>query len=186
MARALAEALGRAPEDIGVYGGGAHEVRPITIITYESAALHPELLRRFGLLIFDECHHLPAPTYRQIAEGAFTPLAAGPQRDARTRRRGASRPRTADRARGLSPRARRAFRRALPRQLRRAQLTVALSPRTPPAMRRRAPPIAAICASAASSSPRPPTSSARFSGPARAIPRRAPRCWPGARRARWR
>ena len=82
--RALAEALGRSPEDIGVYGGGAHEVQPITIITYESAALHPELLRRFGLLIFDECHHLPAQTYRQIAEGAFTPqrlgLSATPER----------------------------------------------------------------------------------------------------------
>ena len=75
--RALAEALGRAPEDIGIYGGGAHEVQPITIITYESAAIHPELLRRFGLLIFDECHHLPAQTYRQIAEGAFTPLRLG-------------------------------------------------------------------------------------------------------------
>jgi superfamily II DNA or RNA helicase len=75
--RALAEALGRAPGEIGVYGGGAHEVQPITIITYESAALHPELLRRFGLLIFDECHHLPAQTYRQIAEGAFTPLRLG-------------------------------------------------------------------------------------------------------------
>jgi superfamily II DNA or RNA helicase len=82
--RALAEALGRSPEDIGVYGGGAHDVQPITIITYESAALHPELLRRFGLLIFDECHHLPAQTYRQIAEGAATPqrlgLSATPER----------------------------------------------------------------------------------------------------------
>ncbi len=82
--RALAEALGRSPEDIGVYGGGAHDVQPITIITYESAALHPELLRRFGLLIFDECHHLPAQTYRQIAEGASTPqrlgLSATPER----------------------------------------------------------------------------------------------------------
>ena len=75
--RALAEALGRDPGEIGVYGGGAHDVQPITIITYESAALHPELLRRFGLLIFDECHHLPAQTYRQIAEGAFTPLRLG-------------------------------------------------------------------------------------------------------------
>ena len=75
--RALAEALGREPAEIGVYGGGAHDERPITIITYESAALHPELLRRFGLLIFDECHHLPAQTYRQIAEGAFTPLRLG-------------------------------------------------------------------------------------------------------------
>src|SRR5262245_19263735 len=75
--RALAQALGRGPEDIGIYGGGTHEVRPITVVTYESAALHPELLRRCGLLIFDECHHLPAPTYRQIAEGAFTPLRLG-------------------------------------------------------------------------------------------------------------
>ena len=82
--RALAEALGRAPEDIGVYGGGTHDAQAITIITYESAALHPELLRRFGLLIFDECHHLPAQTYRQIAEGAYTPqrlgLSATPER----------------------------------------------------------------------------------------------------------
>ncbi len=79
--RALADALalGHDPgnDQIGVYGGGAHELRPITIITYESAQLHPELLRRFGLLIFDECHHLPAPTYRQIAEGAYTPLRLG-------------------------------------------------------------------------------------------------------------
>ena len=76
--RALTEALAPPDDDqIGVYGGGAHELRPITITTYESAQLHPDLLRRFGLLIFDECHHLPAPTYRQIAEGAFTPLRLG-------------------------------------------------------------------------------------------------------------
>ncbi len=76
--RALGEALAPPDDDqIGVYGGGAHELRPITITTYESAQLHPDLLRHFGLLIFDECHHLPAPTYRQIAEGAFTPLRLG-------------------------------------------------------------------------------------------------------------
>jgi superfamily II DNA or RNA helicase len=75
--RALSEALG-APEDaIGVFGGGDHEIAPITIITYESAQLRPDVLRHFGLLIFDECHHLPAPTYRQIAEGSFTPLRLG-------------------------------------------------------------------------------------------------------------
>jgi superfamily II DNA or RNA helicase len=75
--RALAAALTLDADHVGVYGGGAHDIRPVTIITYESAQLHPELLRRYGLLIFDECHHLPAPTYRQIAEGAFTPLRLG-------------------------------------------------------------------------------------------------------------
>jgi len=75
--RALAQALGLGEDEIGVYGGGAREIQPITITTYESAQLHPDLLWRFGLLIFDECHHLPAPTYRQIAEGAFTPLRLG-------------------------------------------------------------------------------------------------------------
>ncbi|MBF6589772.1 MAG: DEAD/DEAH box helicase [Ktedonobacterales bacterium] len=74
---ALAGALSYDPAALGLYGGGAREVRPITIITYESAQLHTELLRHFGLLIFDECHHLPAPSYRQIAEGAHTPLRLG-------------------------------------------------------------------------------------------------------------
>jgi superfamily II DNA or RNA helicase len=74
---ALAGALGCEPDAIGVYGGGAREIEPITIVTYESAQLHPELGRRFGLLIFDECHHLPAPSYRQIAEGAFALLRLG-------------------------------------------------------------------------------------------------------------
>ncbi len=64
-------------EKIGVFGGGEKDIRPITIITYDSAALYPRELRRFGLLIFDECHHLPAPTYRLIAESAFTPLRLG-------------------------------------------------------------------------------------------------------------
>lgn len=81
---ALATMLTLDPTDIGVFGGGAKELAPITIITYDSAALYPRELRRFGLLIFDECHHLPAPTYRQIAESAFTPcrlgLSATPER----------------------------------------------------------------------------------------------------------
>lgn len=75
--RALMEALDAPAEAIGVFGGGDHEIAPITIITYDSAQLRPDVLRHFGLLIFDECHHLPAPTYRQIAEGAFTQLRLG-------------------------------------------------------------------------------------------------------------
>ena len=74
---ALKTALGLDAAQIGVFGGGAKELAPITVITYDSAALYPRELRRFGLLLFDECHHLPAPTYRLIAEGAFTPLRLG-------------------------------------------------------------------------------------------------------------
>jgi superfamily II DNA or RNA helicase len=81
---ALAAALSLPAEEIGMFGGGEKELKPITIITYDSAALYPRELRRFGLLIFDECHHLPAPTYRLIAESAFTPqrlgLSATPER----------------------------------------------------------------------------------------------------------
>src|SRR5438270_766951 len=59
---ALASALDLSPgvvdgsttsEMIGVFGGGEKDIRPITIITYDSAALYPRELRRFGLLIFD-------------------------------------------------------------------------------------------------------------------------------------
>jgi superfamily II DNA or RNA helicase len=74
---AMATALSLTEDDIGVFGGGTKDLKPITIMTYDSAAIYPRELRHFGLLIFDECHHLPAPTYRQIAESAFTPLRLG-------------------------------------------------------------------------------------------------------------
>ncbi len=74
---ALASSLSIDANEIGVFGGGKKELKPITIITYDSAALYPRELKRFGLLIFDECHHLPAPGYRLIAESAFTPLRLG-------------------------------------------------------------------------------------------------------------
>jgi len=74
---ALASALTLPIDEIGIFGGGEKDLQPITIITYDSAALYPRELRNFGLLIFDECHHLPAPTYRLIAESAFTPLRLG-------------------------------------------------------------------------------------------------------------
>jgi superfamily II DNA or RNA helicase len=74
---ALASALAMNIDEIGLFGGGEKDLKPITIITYDSAALYPRELRHFGLLIFDECHHLPAPTYRLIAESAFTPLRLG-------------------------------------------------------------------------------------------------------------
>ncbi len=58
------------PEDIiGIFGGGKKEIKPITIITYDSAYTNVHnLTDKHGLLIFDEVHHLPSPSYRKIAE----------------------------------------------------------------------------------------------------------------------
>lgn len=67
-----------ARDDIGVVGGGAFDIRPITVTTYDSAHIHVELLGdRFGLVIFDECHHLPGPSYRLSAEGLIAPFRLG-------------------------------------------------------------------------------------------------------------
>src|SRR5258708_33710853 len=74
---ALASSLALDADEIGVFGGCEKEMKPITIITYDSAALYPRELRRFWLLIFDECHHLSAQTDRLIAERAFTPMRLG-------------------------------------------------------------------------------------------------------------
>ena len=83
--RVLIEQLGAPPEHVGTFGGGKQEIAPLTVMTYDSAAIHTRELNRFGLLIFDEVHHLPAPSYRRAAEGAMAPnrlgLSATPDRD---------------------------------------------------------------------------------------------------------
>ncbi|MBS2016584.1 MAG: DEAD/DEAH box helicase family protein [Deltaproteobacteria bacterium] len=71
--------------DVGVVGGGDHEIRPLTVTTYDSAYLHMERLgARFGLVVFDECHHLPGPTYAHAARLSLAPhrlgLTATPER----------------------------------------------------------------------------------------------------------
>ena len=71
----LADALG---QPIGELGGGVSDRQPITVTTYDSAALHTEFHgNRFGLVVFDECHHLPSPSYRFIAEGSLAPFRLG-------------------------------------------------------------------------------------------------------------
>lgn len=71
----LKAAFGR---EIGLLGGGSHELREITVTTYDSAALYTERYGdRFGLLIFDEVHHLPTPMYARAAEGSIAPLRLG-------------------------------------------------------------------------------------------------------------
>lgn len=63
---------------VGLLGGGYHEIEDLTVTTYDSAAIHMERLGgRFGLLIFDEVHHLPGEVYRQGAECAIAPFRLG-------------------------------------------------------------------------------------------------------------
>jgi superfamily II DNA or RNA helicase len=64
--------------DIGVVGGGDHDVQPVTVTTYDSAHLHMEHLgARFGLIVFDECHHLPGASYALAARAALAPFRLG-------------------------------------------------------------------------------------------------------------
>lgn len=63
---------------IGIYGGGENTLEAITVTTYDSAYLRAEELgNRFMFLVFDEIHHLPAPSYRQIAELFVAPYRLG-------------------------------------------------------------------------------------------------------------
>ena len=64
--------------EIGTIGGGEKNIKPITVSTYDSARLMMEYIGdQFGFLIFDECHHLPAPFYQQIAYAAMAPFRLG-------------------------------------------------------------------------------------------------------------
>ncbi|NJL00047.1 MAG: DEAD/DEAH box helicase [Spirulinaceae cyanobacterium SM2_1_0] len=64
--------------EVGVLGGGSQDRTPILVATYNSAAIHAETLgNRYGLLVFDECHHLPTEFFRVIAEFAIAPYRLG-------------------------------------------------------------------------------------------------------------
>jgi superfamily II DNA or RNA helicase len=63
---------------VGLLGGGHFDIQDITITTYDSAYIHLERLgHRFGLLVFDEAHHLPSPSYALAAEGSIAPFRLG-------------------------------------------------------------------------------------------------------------
>jgi superfamily II DNA or RNA helicase len=72
--------------EIGLIGGGYFETGAIVVTTYASAFRFMERLgNQFGLIIFDECHHLPGSVYRYAAELAIAPfrlgLTATPERE---------------------------------------------------------------------------------------------------------
>ncbi len=64
--------------EVGIVGGGEHHVLPLTVTTYDSAYLHMEHWgNRFGLIVFDECHHLPGESYALTAQLCLAPFRLG-------------------------------------------------------------------------------------------------------------
>jgi superfamily II DNA or RNA helicase len=63
---------------VGLLGGGYYDLQPLTVTTYDSAYIHLERWgNRFGVVVFDECHHLPGPTYMAAAAGSIAPYRLG-------------------------------------------------------------------------------------------------------------
>ena len=60
------------PEQIGEYHGGSKDIRPVTVATYRSAGMdqHRHLFdsREWGLVVYDEVHHIPSPVHRRSAD----------------------------------------------------------------------------------------------------------------------
>ncbi|WP_336025521.1 DEAD/DEAH box helicase [Halobellus salinisoli] len=61
-----------SPDQIGEYHGGEKEIRPVTIATYQTAGMdrHRSLFdsRAWGLIVYDEVHHIPSRIYRRSAD----------------------------------------------------------------------------------------------------------------------
>jgi len=63
---------------IGAVGAGEFSVEDLTVTTYDSAYLHLDRLGdRFGLVIYDEAHHLPGATFALAAKLAIAPFRLG-------------------------------------------------------------------------------------------------------------
>ncbi len=64
--------------EVGIVGGGHHDVRTLTVSTYDSAYIHMEHFgNRFGLVVFDEVHHLPSGAYAEASRICLAPFRLG-------------------------------------------------------------------------------------------------------------
>jgi superfamily II DNA or RNA helicase len=64
--------------DAGIVGDGLSNIKPITVTTYDSAYIHmAKMGAGFGLLIFDEEHHLPGKCRREAAILSTAPMRLG-------------------------------------------------------------------------------------------------------------
>ncbi|QSG07182.1 DEAD/DEAH box helicase [Halapricum desulfuricans] len=59
-------------DQIGEYHGGKKQVRPVTIATYQTAGMdrHRHVFddREWGLIVFDEVHHVPSDVFRRTVD----------------------------------------------------------------------------------------------------------------------
>jgi superfamily II DNA or RNA helicase len=63
---------------VGVYYGGEKSIQPLTVTTYHSAGdLVADHGNAFKLIIFDEVHHLPAPSWGETALMSPSPFRLG-------------------------------------------------------------------------------------------------------------
>ncbi|WP_119068796.1 DEAD/DEAH box helicase [Rubrobacter indicoceani] len=64
--------------EVGLLGGGYHEIKPVTVTTYDSAYIHAERYGdRFAMVVYDEVHHLPAPKNAVISQMLLAPYRLG-------------------------------------------------------------------------------------------------------------
>src|SRR5215212_8599313 len=74
-ARELEQSFG---VEVGMVGGNEHSYKPLTVTTYDSAYIYLEKwANKYGLIIFDECHHLPGAAYSEAANASLAPFRLG-------------------------------------------------------------------------------------------------------------
>src|SRR5258708_4239165 len=73
--RRISEGLGY---NAGVIGDNLFRLSPVSVTTYDSACIHMERLgNQFGMIVFDECHHLPGRAPSAPARMCAAPLRLG-------------------------------------------------------------------------------------------------------------
>jgi superfamily II DNA or RNA helicase len=64
--------------EVGMVGASVFDYKPLTVTTYDSAYIHLEKwANRYGLVVFDECHHLPGMSYMEAANAGLAPFRLG-------------------------------------------------------------------------------------------------------------
>ncbi|MEM1644315.1 MAG: DEAD/DEAH box helicase [Ignisphaera sp.] len=82
----ISKFFGIPKNNIAIYGGGKRDIGPITVMTYDSAALNLyKYFNFFGLVVADECHHAVSRSYKVALTMITAPyrlgLTATPFRD---------------------------------------------------------------------------------------------------------